>query len=473
MPEDRGRWDQGAVRGGRIRRAAPLAGFAAKTAGEGVVAALRAKARGDQAPKEEFRARTAERYTELLGHSKGVLMKAGQLLSFVDAVPIEGLAVYQSALERLQTDAPPMDPSLAREVVESELGGPVDEAFAHLEPEPMAAASIGQVHEARLHDGTKVAVKVQYPGVDQAIRDDLANNELLFTLFALTNGVVRNLSRIDMRAAAAEISDRIAEELDYRQEAANIRAFADIYRGHPFIRIPEVIEEASADRILTMTFVEGMNWPEAREAGQELRDRWGEVLFRFALGSIRRYGLFNADPHPGNYRFGEDGTVGFVDFGCVKRFTPQHVKMMQGIVRATMESDASPLRGRLIEAGSLTARTAPPAQDLLEWYSGVLKLVTGPQPFTIRPETAQASIRRMYDPTSEWHRITKEFDMPPDFVFTTRIDLGLMSVLGELRATGHWRAITDELDGVGPPATELGEQDAAWRATHEEAAAEP
>ncbi|MEO9223680.1 MAG: AarF/ABC1/UbiB kinase family protein, partial [Acidimicrobiales bacterium] len=279
---------QSVVPKGSVRRTAPMAGFAARTAGERIVAALRAKT-GDETAKAEFHERTAERYAYLLGHSKSVLMKAGQLLSFVDlgsGDPTSSFGIYQAALERLQADAPPMDADTAREVVESELGKPIDELFARFEPDPLAAASIGQVHEAVLHDGRKVAVKVQYPGVADAIRADLANTELLATFMQLGTSMVPKYTRVRQRPAAREISARIAEEVDYHHEARNIDRFADHYRGHPFIDVPEVIREVSTARVLTMTFIDGMGWAKARVVDdQELKNRWGEVLYRFGVGT--------------------------------------------------------------------------------------------------------------------------------------------------------------------------------------------
>src|ERR1700733_1018341 len=169
---------------GRVPRTMPLAGFTARAAGGRLVAGLREKT-GDAGAVERFHQRTAERYTELLGHSKGVLMKAGQLFSMVDAMAVgySELSPYQAALTRLQADAPPMEPALAREGLHGDLGRPAHEVFAEFTDEPMAAASIGQVHRAVLHDGRQVAVKIQYPGAAEAIRADLANTELLATFF--------------------------------------------------------------------------------------------------------------------------------------------------------------------------------------------------------------------------------------------------------------------------------------------------
>jgi len=261
---------------------------------------LRSKLTG--ADSTEFHIRTAERYAELLGRSKGALMKAGQMLSLISAgpaVPEEFQSIYQVALRRLRDDAPPMAPELARSALESELDQPIENAFAQFEWKPLAAASIGQVHAARLHDGRAVAVKIQYPGVAAAIGADLKNNELLVTFLGLMFGLYSRKACFDLRGAAREISVRITEELDYRREAANQKEFADIYRGHPFIHVPEVIGELCTQRVLTQELVQGKSWSEALTCEQELRDSWAEAIYRFVYATNLRFCLFNADPHPG------------------------------------------------------------------------------------------------------------------------------------------------------------------------------
>src|SRR5580704_8691314 len=338
MP-DRDSKRDGIVRG-RLRRTAPLAALSARTAGEAVVVGLRGKFTG--ADSTEFHIRTAERYAELLGHSKGALMKAGQMLSFVSAgpaVPREFQPIYQEALARLRNEAPPMAPELARTVLERELGQATESAFAQFKWEPIATASIGQVHAARLHDGRAVAVKIQYPGVAAAIDADLKNTELLSTFLGLLFGLSPRKVSFDIRGAAQEIGARITEELDYRLEAANQAEFAEHYRGHPFIHVPEVIGELCTGRVLTQELVQGKTWSDALASERELQDQWAEAIHRFVYGSNHRFCLFNADPHPGNYLFHDDGSVSFLDFGCIKRFERERVEMMQAIGRACFRAD--------------------------------------------------------------------------------------------------------------------------------------
>ncbi|WP_051579489.1 ABC1 kinase family protein [Pseudonocardia acaciae] len=446
----------------------PLVGATGRTAGEAVAAALQRRLRGAEPDAAARQARAADRYVELLGRSRGVLMKAGQIMSFVaPGAPssVESAAqrsIYQSAFQRLQADAPPMEPELAASVVEAELGAPVEASFAEFAPEPIAAASIGQVHRARLHDGREVAVKVQYPGVERAIRADLANVELLTTFLRLARTTLPSMTRLDIRTIAAEVAERITEELDYRREAAHQAEFARAYRGHPFIRVPDVIPELSADRVLTSEFVDGLRWAEAIEADRELRDRWGEAIFRFAFGSLRRLRLFNADPHPGNYLFHPDGAVSFVDFGSVSRFTAAQIAVIQRVVTATVAGDADELWQAFAEMGVLDAADAPTPAEMLGWYGHGLANLTAEQPFTHTPEFAADTLAQRYSPVGEWSRVARRLQLPPEYVFLTRIDLGIIAVLGELRATGHWEAIRKEWDEGGAPATPLGVLDAEF-----------
>ena len=450
------------VRAGRVRRTVPVVGFAARAAGGRVVAGLRSRA-GDTEAVDRFHDRTAQRYANMLGHSKGVLMKAGQLLSTYDVDPDVGgpLATYQAALQRLQSDAPPMDFATAREVIESDLGRPVEEMFVEFSSEPIAAASIGQVHRARLADGREVAVKVQYPGVARAIRDDLANTELLATFLKLGMSLTPRAMRTDQRSAAAEVAERIADELDYRHEARSIRRFADLYRGHPFIRVPDVIDSHSGDLVIAMTFLDGVGWAQARTADQELRNQWATAISYFGFGAYRHSNLFNADPHPGNYRFGEDGTVGFVDFGCVKQF-PEWVR--RGIVtmfRATCEGDRHELYRLMIDHGFVAADTDLSVDDAYQWWAMMASSVNTEQPHTFVPADSTGLVQSMFDDGPIGTAVRK-MQIPSDYVMLARINLGINAILSELGATLDTREQLDCLDGLGTPTTPASRAHTAW-----------
>lgn len=457
----------GTIAGGRLRRALPLAGLTVRTLARAALAALRGKlAHADAA---DFHADTAERYAELLGSSKGALMKAGQLLSFaVPVVPAELAPVYQSALARLRDGAPPMEPRLARAVLERELGCATGRAFAELDWNPLAAASIGQVHAARLHDGRRVAVKIQYPGVADAVWADLQNTELIaaFLTFFVSGVSSRRLS-FDLRGAARELGARIAEELDYRREAANQSAFAAHYRGHPFIRVPEVIDELCTARVLTQELAQGLSWGEAVTAGQELRDQWGEAIWRFTYGSYKRIFMINADPHPGNYVLHEDGGVSFLDFGCVKRFSREQVEMCDAIVRACLRNDVLGTWRACVEAGFWRSTDPVSPEEVFAHWHDDWALLWAPRRFVVTPEDVARRIQRRCSPNGPSGNAVRHTTMPPEYSVMGRIEIAVESVIAQLRAGNHWGAIAAESLENAPPLTDMGRRERAFFAQRE------
>ena len=445
---------------GRIRRTIPLAGFAARAAGDRIVAGLREKT-GDTGAVARFHERTAERYSELLGHSKGVLMKVGQILSMFDTNVLgSGFMPYHATLARLQADAPPMDPDLAKQTLHADLGRSTDTVFAWFSDEPMAAASIGQVHRAVMHDGREVAVKIQYPGAAEAIRADLANHEMVTKFLGFVSSA-SGATMPDLRPATREIVARIAEEIDYRHEAANITAFSELYRGHPFILIPDVVAEASGDRVLTMTYLDGLDWAAAQGADQDLKNTWAEVISRFLGGSIRHANLFHADPHPGNYRFGPDGRVGFVDFGCVKVLSERQRRGLVGMARATVDGRKHELRDLMVESGFLASDSAMTVDQAYEWWAGTLHEMLAPQPFAYTRDDPIRAIRGFIDLRAADHP-ARQMLLPEESAFFPRLYVGMYTLFATLQATLPARSIYDDLDGIAEPGTPLGEQHHAW-----------
>lgn len=406
--------------------------------------------------EQQFAIRTAEDVAEVLGGMKGAIMKAGQMLSFIaDGLPPEA----QAALATLQADVPPMAPSLAEGVVRDELGNDPEHLFLDWDPIPVAAASIGQVHKAVMPDGRIVAVKVQYPGVDKAIKSDLDNAEMLYGLFA--QFALRNL---DVKALVDELRARMADELDYRLEASYQSEFADYYEGHPFIHIPKVVPERSARRVLTTEWVEGRRWDEfLSNSDQEAKDRAGEVLFRFAQGSIHRLGVFNGDPHPGNYRFHDDGSVTFLDFGLVKRWEPGEFDRLDPVLDAILDSDAPRAVDSAVAAGFL-----PPDHGFDPAF--VFAYIRGPyEPFEhetftyTRRWTAQA-LQTVIDLQGTYGELIKKLNMPTSYVILDRVVWGVSALLGRLHSSNSWRGILQEYRKGAPAVTELGRLDAEWAA---------
>jgi cytochrome P450/predicted unusual protein kinase regulating ubiquinone biosynthesis (AarF/ABC1/UbiB family) len=439
------------------------AGTAARRAGT-AVRSIGASPERKEANLVEFHTRNAQRYADMLGDMKGAMMKIGQILSFVevDAIPERYRELYRRSLGGLLADAPPMEADVLDEVVHQELGAPAKEVFAWFSPAPLAAASIGQVHEARLDDGSRVAVKIQYPGVADAIESDLGNSELLATMFRLGQSVLGGLApRADLQTMVGEMRERVSEELDYVLEAQNQEFFHRLYEGHPYIRIPRVFHELSTNRVLTTEYIEGKRWAEALESPQEIRLHWAEVIYRFAFSSLDRFSVFNADPHPGNYLFHEDGTVTFLDFGCVKLMPHEQQVRNIEMMRAACDGRALDFKSVLVGSGFLPEDDDADPERLLEWFMGAMPHLTQ-RPYQFTHEDVTAYLRRIYDPLGEWKDLVKRFTMPKDNVALSRIDLGLWSIMADLGGTQDWLGIGEEMWGVGPPVTEMGRRELAW-----------
>ncbi len=400
--------------------------------------------------------RTAEQVAGELGQMKGALMKLGQMASYLDDGLPEPLRL---ALSQLQSDAPPMSVELTHRTIEDELGASVEELFVEFDDEPIASASIGQVHRALVrHDGreTAVAVKVQYPGVAEAIAADLKNADMLGALLKQGFGGLDPTEMVD------EIKLRLADEVDYELEARNQQAFADYYRGHPFIHVPEVVAELSTRRVLTTELATGHRWSEMIAGPQEVRDRVGEIIFRFVFRSLYRFGAFNGDPHPGNYLFHDDGTVTFLDFGLVKHFTGEELATFGSMVKAAaVDHDAAEFR-RIVEQAGMLLPDAPVGTDEVgEYFSLFYDTVRTDREMTWTREYANSVVRHTFDRTSP---ISQYATVPRAFVFIQRINLGLYALLGELGATGNYRRIASELWPFvdAGPSTELGRAEADW-----------
>lgn len=454
----------GTFESGRLRRLTPLAALTARAVGEAAGLALRGKLAGGSAT--EFHVRTADRYAELFGHSKGALMKAGQMFSFVAArfMAPELQSIYQTAFERLRTEAPPMAPELAREVVEAELGERAEVAFSEFDWRPFAAASIGQVHEARLRDGRAVAVKVQYPGVAEAIRSDLENAELLATFLTfVVAGVFPQGQRLGIREAAREVGVHVEEELDYRIEASNQSEFADYYRGHPFIHVPDVVRELSTGRVLTQELVRGWSWKEALAAEQDLRDRWAEAIHRFLYGSMYRLLRLNADPHPGNFLFHEDGSVSCLDFGNVKRFRREPAEMLLAIFRACLRNDVLGTWRASVEAGMWRSSDPVTPEEVFAYWREDNALTWGDsERFVASPGYVARGIARRYSPVGPSAKALRYCTLPPELTLLARVEVGLTSLIGRLRAGNDWGSFVAEYCADAEPVTEMGKRERAF-----------
>ena len=434
-----------------------VAGTHASTAARKVFASTERRVELD----DRRRLTTANAVADELGQMKGALMKLGQMASYLD----EGLPEpMRMALAQLRTDAPPMSQELAAGVIEAELGRPPEQVFVDWDPDPIAAASIGQVHRAiAVHPDTgeqvPVAVKVQYPGVDEAITADLKNAGMLGTLLKQGFG---GLEPDDM---VEEIKERLVEELDYRLEARNQQIFADYYRDHPFIHVPDVIPTLSTGRVLTSELVNGHTWDELLSWEQAERDLAGETIFRFVFRSLYRMLAFNGDPHPGNYLFHGNGRVTFLDFGLVKHFTNDEMQTFASMVKAAaVDHDAAEFRSIVERAGMLKPGAPVATDDVGEYFQQFYEPVRIDREMTWSGAYASGIVRHTFDRTSP---ISQYATVPKAFVFIQRINLGLYALLGELGSTGNYRRIAEELWPFvdGPPSTPIGEAEAAWLST--------
>src|SRR4051812_36588876 len=350
---------------GRVRRTARLSsavgGGGAKMAGTLAANVARSDDRAAEL-LERRHLEVAERMVDVLGTMKGAAMKLGQLASFIelDFIPEEYRPLYQDKLAALRSTAPPMEWKRVERVLVEEWGEPVANLFRELDPDAAGAASVGQVHRGVLDDGREVAVKVQYPGVAEAVRADLQNVGVLTQLAKVI------APHLDARAVAAEIRERLLEELDYEWEAQMQRRFARAYRGHPFIHVPSAVTELCRTRVLVSDWVDGSGFDEVKGRPQEERDRFGEIVYRFYYGSLRRIGAYNADPHPGNYVLLDDGRVAFFDYGSVKELSPDRIQLYADYCLAASARDAERVKDLLAELGYLARPDKLAAERLLD-----------------------------------------------------------------------------------------------------------
>ena len=403
--------------------------------------------------------KSAQQVADELGNMKGALMKLGQMASYLDDGLPEPLRL---ALSQLQSNAPPMTIDLVHQEIQRELGKPMSELFVEFDDEPIAAASIGQVHRAilRTRDGDRaVAVKVQYPGVAEAIDADLRTADLLGALLAFG---FKSLNPEDM---VAEIKDRLREELDYKKEAENQQVFADFYRNHPFIHVPEVLHDYSTSRILVTELVSGYSFAEVLTWPQDQRDMAGEAIFRFVFRSLYRFRAFNGDPHPGNYIFHKDGKVTFLDFGLIKHFTVDEMNMFQSMVKAAVLDHDMETYRRVIEDAGMFQKDAPfSTEEAGEYFAHFYEPVRESKVMTWTTGYATSIVRHTFDRSSA---IAQYATVPRSFVFIQRINLGLYALLGQLGASGNFRRISEELWPMtnASPSTPMGELEAEWLAT--------
>jgi predicted unusual protein kinase regulating ubiquinone biosynthesis (AarF/ABC1/UbiB family) len=420
-------------------------------------------ARGDEASEAALARRqveTAEQIVAVLGTMKGAAMKLGQVMSFLDVglVAEEYREEFQRKLAELRDSAPQVSFKEMRKVIESEYEEPLEEIFAEFETEPIAAASIGQVYRATLHDGRTVAVKVQYPGVAGAVRADLKNLGMIMRLLS------RMAPGLDVQGIAQEIRLRIDEELDYELEAANQRAMARIFRGHPFVYVPDVIGSLSRERVMVSEFVTGTGFEELKHSDADHRNRIAEIVFRFYFGCMYRHHQFSGDPHPGNFMLLADGRVAFLDFGLYKRLPAELAEYELQIARLGIRGEGTALIEHLHAGGFLAEPDRYTPEQILRQFEDVTWWYTSDAEIELTPEIATQIVIDMSDPRSRHYAQLRHENLPPDHLFGRRTETLTLAVMSQLRATGNWHRIAREWIFGDPPVTELGHAEAAFYA---------
>jgi predicted unusual protein kinase regulating ubiquinone biosynthesis (AarF/ABC1/UbiB family) len=423
-------------------------------------AAARAMLLGGESESKRQRAsrqqlKSAETLVRVLGTMRGAAMKVGQTLSAVDLglVPEEIRPQFQEILAVLQQDAQPMSFKAISRVIEQDLGEKLSSVFAEFDQEPLAAASIGQVHRAVLEDGREVAVKVQYPGIAEAIQSDMQNLRLALKLLNVV------APGIDTGPIAQEIRERIGQELDYELEASNHRAMARVYRGHPFITVPDVITELCRERVLVSELVDGVRFAEVRDRPAQERNRLGEILVRFYINGPLRHRLLNGDPHPGNSLFLADGRVGFLDFGFFKTLSAEEIDQLMASTRATYEHDAEALFRVIAPLGALPDDPAL-VQPFYEAYWSIFGWLLSDRTVTV-DGAATGAMMRSYGKLRKAEEF-KRLMLPAEHFVMMRAVMLLIGLLGQLRATANWLDVAREWLLGEEPATELGRLEAEF-----------
>jgi predicted unusual protein kinase regulating ubiquinone biosynthesis (AarF/ABC1/UbiB family) len=466
--------EAGTLPSGRIARTARVgslvAGQSLRWAGVRTANRVRSPERAAAANARRTAA-TVDEIVEQLSRMRGAAMKVGQMLSMVEFDELEDdeRERLQARLAELRDDVAPVSFGKLEKLITTELGGPLSEFFDEFDERAFAAASIGQVHRAVTTDGDEVVVKVQYPGVAEAVETDLRNATLLLPL------IKRLAPGLDGRSLMAELRDRIGEELDYEFEAQNQRRIERLLRGHPFMRVPRVWTELSTRRVLVSEYLAGERFEAVRAADEHTRDRYGEIVFRFFFGLLYRDRIALGDPHPGNYLWLPDGSVGFFDFGLLRTVDERHLASERAIARAVRDEDAPALKLALVTSGYLPADRAEAVDDAfaLRLMRGATRWYAVPGEHRFSPSDRrerERAHRNDREPRSEAQRAAtkvqvNQFTIPAESVLIRRMHGVVASVLDALHAGADWGAIASEYLHGEPPVDELGQLEADWLQT--------
>lgn len=423
------------------RLAALPLGFAGRTA---VGVGKRLGGAPAEAVMTDVQQRTAEQLFRTLGDLKGGAMKMGQALSILEsALPEEVAAPYRAHLTALQDSAPPMPASTVHGVLARELGASWRKQLVEFDDNPAAAASIGQVHRGRWHDGRDVAIKVQYPGAEEALRSDLRQLGRLARTFGSA------VPGIDIKPLVEELQARVSEELDYELEADAQRTFAEEFDQDPHFFVPQVV--AGSKRVLVSEWLDSPS-SLARmiaEGSQAERDHYGGLYARFLFSGPARTGMLHADPHPGNFRImpAEDGglgRLGVLDFGAVARLPERRLPEAIGtLMRIALSDDYAEVVQRLRREGFIKPRITVDPEELREFLAPFIQPARE-ETFRFTREWMREQFTRLNDPRAPGYTLTLKLNLPPSYLLIHRVWLGGVGVMCQLEAEAPFRRLLEE-----------------------------
>ena len=435
---------------GRLARLAGLAPRAVPMAAEAVRRAMGVSRTEDEERAAHARVmssakKTAEAMLKTLGDMKGLPLKLGQMASYIDGLAPPGYEEkLQSVLKRLQSKAPPLSPEAAVRVVREDLGAHPNEIYAQWEPEPFAAASIGQVHRAITRGGDRVAVKVQYPGIDKAIENDLKSLSLLESLIAPVG------RRYHSKQTLEEVKAVFLAEVDYTHEAMTADVFRKIHADDPHIVIPRIVHSLSTKRVLTCELIGGVDYATfCANAPQSDRNAAGETLTRFMYRALYKHGLLYADPHPGNYRFLGGARVAFLDFGCTKLIPAKLSEGLKSCLIALQDGDSDGFDRACVDVLGYDPSDPEGWQLYTDYTRMILTPLATDAPFQFTRAFARESVaylvrngkKIVLKPGLRMPNLPKPIHMPADFTFVNRLQWGFTSVLAGLSAEANWRQV--------------------------------
>ena len=383
----------------------------------------------------------ADHAAEVLGNLRGLAAKVGQMASYVDGlVPEQQAPAFEASLKALRAHAPRSSPAAIRALVEQDLGAPIDANFIEWDDVPLASASIGQVHRARLKDGREVAVKVQHPGIARAVESDLANVSLLGSFVDVLGG-----KRFEAGAMLEVMRTRFREELDYVHEAESLRGFARLHAGDPTVIVPALVEPCCAGRVLTTELALGATFEEACAASEPERQQWARTLWRFVFKGTLVGGLLNADPHPGNYIFHDGGRVTFLDYGCIQSIQGRREQALRNHRAALARDEDEFARGA---ADMVDAKPGKLADLAVSYTRRCFEPLFG-SPYRITKPFAAGLVDGMRDMALVARKVpdSEFFTMPPEMIFVNRLQFGFYSVLARLDVEVDYAAVEREFIG--------------------------